>query len=166
MESSSCGYQRDHQIPSSGTIFFISVLLVAIFKSVLDMPVPLLQEVTWDPTSFHVVVIPYSVYWSCQGHCVSSLSQWRGKSKEIQTWKWLPLTFHWPELGHMTHLIPREVGKGSESVSSGRKGIKFNELLAHLLVVSWTWPFVVSTGEWMRVLGSLCSALCYPGGHI
>lgn len=95
-----------------------------------------------------------------------SIRSVKGKSKEIQTWKWLSLTFHWPELGHMTHLIPREVGKRNESVSSGRKGIKFNEPLAHLLVVCWTWPLVVSTGDWMRVLGSLCSALCYPGGHI
>lgn len=58
----------------------------------------------------------------------------QGDSDLKVTFAHIPL----PELGHMTHLIPREVGKGSESVSSGRKGIKFNELLAHLLVVSWT----------------------------
>ena len=76
--------------------------------------------------------------------CLSASSQWMWKSKEDQTWKWCPtllLMFHCLELGHTPHPIPREAGKWSESVSPEWKGIKFHELLVHLLTVNLTWLF-------------------------
>lgn len=68
------------------------------------------------------------------------------KSMEDQTWKGRPtlfLTFHWLELSHMPHLIPRAVRKWSESVSPGKKG-------THLLLAGHDFV-IVAAWEWVNV---------------
>lgn len=88
----------------------------------------------------------------CQGHCIFASSQWNGKSKENRTWKWCPtllLIVNRLELSHVLHLISREAGEWSKSVSPGSKGIQFEKMLLHLLLPGHDfWLFLLGSG-WM-----------------
>lgn len=92
-----------------------------------------ISNVFWEVAGF-----PRSTYRSCQHQCVHLHQVSERGGQEGPDPDMMPGTSAPVPLSHTPHLIPREAGKRSKPVGPGRKGIKSDDLLVHLLTVSWT----------------------------